>query len=68
MMESVKALNMEQLNKFLSSGKYSSVIIGFTLTSDAFFNMAAYWRDRGVTIEKRDAYFVATTDNSLTTS
>lgn len=67
-MESVKALNMEQLNKFLSSGKHPSVIIGFNLTSDAFFNMAAYWRERGVMIEKRDEFFVATLDKSLTTS
>lgn len=67
-MESVKALDMEQLNSFLSSGKHPSVIIGFSLTSDAFFNMAAYWRERGVTIEKHDQYFVAKSDNSVTTS
>lgn len=67
-MESVKALNMEQLNSFLSSGKHPSVIIGFNLTSDAFFNMAAYWRERGVTIEKHDNYFVAKSDSSVTTS
>lgn len=67
-MQSVKALDMEQLNTLLASGKHPSVIIGFTLTSDAFFTMAAYWRDRGVTIEKRDEFFVATTDNSLTIS
>ncbi len=67
-MESVKALDMEQLNSFLSSGKHPSVIIGFNLTSDAFFNMAAYWRERGVTIEKHDQYFVAKSDRSVTTS
>ncbi|ORM65392.1 hypothetical protein PRCB_22610 [Pantoea rodasii] len=67
-MESVKALNMEQLNAFLSSGKHPSVIIGFNLTSDAFFNMAAYWRERGVTIDKHEQYFVAKSDTSVTAS
>lgn len=67
-MESVKALDMEQLNSFLRSGKHPSVIIGFNLTSDAFFNMAAYWRERGVKIEKHDQYFVAKSDSSVTTS
>lgn len=67
-MESVKALDMEQLNSFLRSGKHSSVIIGFNLTSDAFFSMAAYWRERGVKIEKHDQYFVAKADSSVTTS
>ena len=64
-MESVTAVNMEQLNTFLSSGKYPSVIIGFNLTSDAFFPMAAYWAERGVKIEKVEDYFVATQESSI---
>ncbi|WP_343551190.1 hypothetical protein [Pantoea sp.] len=65
MMSSVTAENMEQLEAYLSSGKHPSVIIGFNLTSDAFFTMAAHWHDRGVKIEKGDHYFIATQESDF---